>query len=103
MNYQEVIKKDADGNNYEIRVSVNSNMELAIDDVGFKAKGKRKWHYLIGLGSAITSNYSYRALDTKERREYRLNYLLEKVPNELLEEALNEVWEQMKPSQIKIR
>jgi len=70
---------------------------LKVEDVGFIAKGKRKPVY---LGASLTNDYGWRALNWDGRREAQKAKILEVVPEHLLLEALNDVWEKLKPSEL---
>lgn len=91
-----VLKKDEEGNKYDIRIIFFDN-KLKIDDVGFIPKGKRKPIY---LGAKLTNDYGWRVLAWEGRREAQKEEILKVTPKHLLLEALNEVWDELRPTEI---
>lgn len=91
-----VMKKDEDGNKYNIRIYFR-NKQLVIDDVGFIPKGKRKPTYLAG---ELTNDFGWRALDGVGRRNAKIEAILKVTPKHLLSEALNDVWTSLQPTEI---
>lgn len=92
-----ILKKDEVGNKYDIIILFIDNT-LKIDDVGYIPKEKRKATF---LGAALTNDYGWRALSWEGRREAQKTKILEVVPEHLLLEALNDAWEQLKPTELK--
>lgn len=97
MQHWNILKKDEEGNKYDIRIKFVNN-ELLIDDVGFIPKGKRKPIY---LGAELTNDYGWRALVWEGRREAQKEAILKITPIYLLLEALNDVWAKLQPTEIK--
>jgi hypothetical protein len=98
MNNQFWIEKvREDGTKLELRIRI-SEREFILEDIGVKPKGKRKFTYT--CGSSMTNDYSYRKLSMEDRRKYELNKMLEVCPVELINEALLEAWQQIKPKPI---
>lgn len=93
----EILKKDDNGNKFVIRVRFIDG-KLSIDDVGFTPKGKRKVTY---LASSLRDDYSWRVLSSKERREAQAAEILNYASEEMLLDALREVWESLKPTEVK--
>ena len=91
-----IVKKDENGNKYDIRI-IFRNDKLTIDDVGFIAKGKRKPLY---LASSLSNDYSYRALDWDGRKEAQKQAILKVTPTHLLFEALEDVWKELQPTEV---
>jgi len=92
-----ILKKDEEGNKYNIRVYYRNN-KLVIDDVGYIPKGKRKATF---IGSGLTNDYGWRALAWEGRREAQKEAILKVVPKQLLLEALTDVWSNLQPTEIK--
>lgn len=92
-----ITKQKEDGTKLEIRIYFY-NGKFRIEDVGVKPKGKRKFTY-VG-GSSLTNDYSYRVLDTEGRERMKMEKILEVCPLEMLNEALIEAWESLKPELI---
>ncbi|AYA77364.1 hypothetical protein DOE78_18975 [Bacillus sp. Y1] len=97
MTQYEILKKDSNGNRLLIRIYFMDGV-LRIQDVGFTPKGKRNVTY---IASALRDDYSWRALGAKERREAQAYEILKYTSEELLLEALEEVWISLKPSELK--
>lgn len=83
-------KKDEAGTKYTIRIAIIDD-RLVIMDAGITYKGKRKVHYI-----RKDSSQSY-GLTQREKMQLQNETILKTVPNHLLEEALLEAWEQLKP------
>jgi hypothetical protein len=81
-------KKDEAGTKYAVRIAIIDD-RLVIMEVGMTYKGKRKVH-------SIRGEQSY-GLTQKEKMQLKDDAILDAVPNHLLEEALLEAWEQLKP------
>jgi hypothetical protein len=92
----QVIKKDADGNKYTIRIHFRKG-KLVVDDVGYTPKGKRKVTY---LGSRLTDDYGWRALGWEGRREAQKSEILKYAEESMLLDALQEVWMSLKPLEL---
>jgi hypothetical protein len=92
----EVVKKDADGNKYTIRIYFRKG-RLVIDDVGYTPKGKRKVTF---LGAQLTNNYGWRALAWEGRGEAQKSEILKYTDESILLEALQEVWLSLKPAEL---
>lgn len=92
----EVLKKDEEGNKYEIHVHLSGDL-LKVDCVGITPKGKRK---IVFVGN-FTDN-KYRGYPVAERGEAVRKDILASVPNHLLMEALTETWERLKPLEINL-
>lgn len=90
-------KMKEDGTKLEIRVYF-LDRGFCISDVGVKPKGKRKFNFI--CGTDMTNDYSYRRLNDEDRRKYRMEKILEVCPPELLQEAVNEAWMSLKPSEV---
>lgn len=95
MSSYHIIKKGSDGTKYDISIS-NIDGRLVITDVGFTLKGKRKVTR-IGKDELEERRYGY---SLRERTEFAQKAILERVPNDLLEEALQDAWKQLQPKGI---
>lgn len=95
MSSYHIIKKGSDGTKYDISIS-NIDGRLVITDVGFALKGKRKVTR-IGKDEFEERRFGY---SLRERTELAQNAILERVPNDLLEEALQDAWKQLQPKGI---
>lgn len=83
-------KKDEAGTKYIVRIDLIDD-RLVIMDVGMTYKGKRKVHF---IRSDASPPYG---ITQREKMQFEDNAILETVPNHLLEEALLEAWQQLKP------
>jgi hypothetical protein len=92
----EVIRKDADGNKYTIRVIFRDG-KLAIDDVGYTPKGKRKVTF---IGRQLRDDYGWRMLDSNGRVEAQKSEILKCAEESMLIDALQEVWLSLKPTEL---
>lgn len=90
-----ITKKDTDGTKYEIRISIVDG-NLVIADVGVTLKGKRK---VTQIAKEEIEERQY-GFSLRERTEFAHQAILERVPYELLEEALQDAWKQFKPKGI---
>ena len=90
----EIIKKDKNGDKYEIRI-IFQNRKFIIDDVGYIQKGKRKAVY---LGARMKEDYSWRSLNMENRRAAQKEEILKVVPEHLLLEAITDVWKELQPN-----
>lgn len=90
-----IAKKGTDGTKYEVSIS-NIDGRLVITDVGVTLKGKRK---VTRIGKQEMDERRY-GLNISERKELAHQAILEQVPNELLEEALQDAWKQLQPKGI---
>lgn len=90
-NYR-IVKKDKDGTKYEVSIS-NIDGRLVVTDVGVILKGKRKVTQI----SKEAMEERRHGFSYKERVEFVHQVILERVPNELLEEALQDAWKQLQP------
>lgn len=89
-------KVKEDGTKLEIRVLLIDG-KFRIDNIGVTPKGKRKITY---IGSIISDDYSYRRLSGEEREKYKMKKFLEVCPIDLMNEALQEAWLSLKPSEL---
>lgn len=90
----EKIKED--GTKLDIRVLLIDG-EFRVDDVGIKKRRQRNFRY---LSHSITGSYSYRKLNTEDRREFMLREFIKECTVELINEALEEAWLSLKPKRL---
>ncbi|MDT0160316.1 hypothetical protein [Bacillus sp. AG4(2022)] len=86
-----------DGTKLEIRIRINEK-QFILDDIGVKPKGKRKFTFTCGTN--MTNDYSYRSLSIEERKKYKFIKMLEVCPVELMNEAMEEAWQSIKPNKL---
>jgi hypothetical protein len=93
-----VNKKDNEGNRLEIRIWLDDRVNiLKIENVGIIPKGKRKINYVI---SSNNREFGFRAGVSEDLSQRKLEEILKFVSEEILMEALNEVWETLKPTKL---
>lgn len=95
MHNYKITKKDADGTRYEISIS-NIDGRLVINEVGVILKGKRK---PIPIAKKEMAERRH-VLNMQERVQFVHDAILKYVPNDLLEEALQDAWKQLQPQGI---
>jgi hypothetical protein len=91
-----VHKKDDEGNRLEIRIWLDDRVNvLKIENVGIILKGKRKINYVIS-----SDNRVFGEINSENLSQRKLEEILKFVSEEILMEALNEVWEELKPTKL---
>lgn len=98
MNYREYQTVNDKGDKITVRISLSIE-GLYIADVVVKQKGKRKELF---VRDSLHNDYLFRTLKGKERGDYVMNTYLKYVDISILNEALQNVWKQLKPQYLVI-
>jgi hypothetical protein len=86
------------GNKVSIRVRFHDySGKFEVDDIGVVEKGKRKE---IFVKSILTDEYSYRVLNSDNRRKAEIKRFVEVAGLDAINNALQAAWEDVKPKSI---